>query len=102
VNGYSQTDQRQKLCLCVSEQVRSIHRNPPHLHHRSPAIYKVPLDMWLKSPTNQLIHWVSRIQHQVCISKTLRDNLELAQLSIRRFMTPLKDPEGVILAKFPP
>jgi len=56
----------------------------------------------LSFPTNQLIHWLSRIQHQKQISKTLREKEELAQPSIRRFLVPLPVSEGVIHSKFPP
>ncbi len=89
VNRSSKADQSQKVHLCISEQVRSIYKNPPRLHQRVPRIHKVSLEDHLRSPMVQLVHWLSRIQHQKQVSKILREKVELAQPSVRRFLTPL-------------
>jgi len=102
VNGHSKSDQRNKLRSRIIEQVQSIYANPPRLHRRFQRIHKVSLKDRSNCSTNQLIHWLSRIQHQKQISKLLREKEELAQPSIRCFLVPLPVSEGIISSKFPP
>jgi len=81
--------------------IRYIHRNPPRLEKRYQPIHSLPLHDRLKGSTAKPIQWLARVQHQIRMSKEIREQAACLQQSIRPFLiSRSKGTQGC--PKYPP
>jgi hypothetical protein len=83
IHGSTHQEAKAKLREPVIAQVHSIYKHPPKLHKRFPHVSSVPLHDRIKCSRLNLQRWLSRIDHQMSVSRFLLTSRPSGQLSLR-------------------
>jgi hypothetical protein len=77
----------QKLREKVLQRTRELYRKPPKLHHRYPKITKLTLEDRMKRSTIHLQRWLSRVDHQVEVTRHLEAERRATQPTLTAYFT---------------
>lgn len=80
IHGSSRVEAKSKLRERVISKAQLLYALTPKLHSRFSPISLVPLSVRVKRSTTNLQRWLSRVEHQIKVTKISADNqLSLAQ-----------------------
>ncbi len=72
VNGKILLEQKEKEIMKLHNKVQALYDNPPLLDKRYPAIQEVSLHDRLRRNNRQLTEWLTKIDHQICITNVIQ------------------------------
>jgi len=87
LHGSKKMEAAKKLRERILQRTMELYMNPPILHHRYPKITKVTLEERLKRSTIHLQRWLSRVDHQLEVTRHLEAERCATQPTLATFFT---------------
>lgn len=84
VHGKTIDESRERARQAIIQRVRKIYDNPPHLATCYRQINEIPYEIHINQAPSKLKDWLSRIEHQIQMTKLLENTPMPGQLTIQQ------------------